>query len=1622
MARKLNKNLVGGLVLTAVATTAAGGIVVVKTLPGQDPAKYAADAAKYREEGDFIRAMKTLWRAYTKDPAKNPAYAVEAAECAIEAGEIAFARSYLDHAKTRDPRLQSALALELGLEFELAKSYDKPAPGWVGRWNAAYELAKKMLEYEEYAESSLAHRVLGIAGLKLGETDEQFGKQGRKAIERAHRLDPASVEVVEALAEEMWSDARAAREKGDDEEADSLHKKLDELFRAAIAKCKGPEAERSGAELRRVQGWFTIRDGVRLAQAGAMEDAEARIREGLARLESLAGEPGAGVEGYLLLGRYFSGLIGVVLDVDVAKAVKYLETALAKDPKDARTYVLLGDVYEIEGASGREGGRQAAKEKRRRIYARGLEEIERTKHFRKWRDNAARIRFFEELIFMDLADAGTLTDPAAKGEKLAGARNWLERLKGEQGTDTLAVRLATARLRYAEGNLIDAIKEAEAARKLVGEQASLDLERFLAQVYIDAELWGAAQEALQHAIALRPLDGALRMAMGRVLIRLNRPDQALRHLEPDESSPLRALLDDAPQALRLRVRAYRMLGQLDKAAQLSRRIGEGDPADDLREATTILFWEERYDEAEAKLKAILEGEPQNPRAIQGLLSVYEKTDRLDDARALVRSLRKLDPENRRYRQYELILQRDTDQEARDALTLEWIQEEPDPFARYIALASFHSQRAEIRDQRSEGATGPDAASGSASGSPDVRRDHRSKAREYLDKAEALRPDSSNVIEAQLKLALFDRDWAKAEVYARKHGEYNIDGTRGKIAQGRIALARAEAAKPDPALPATPEHEPQSHRDTEEPPAAPADSTKLTLEAIDLFRAGLAEFPSYLRGWSYLADAYMAAGRVDDAKECLERGLQIDPTDGHLNRSRAAVAATLGDEATERKHLELAAREMPNDPWVRRRLSVYRELENPQEGIERRERLRKENPDDLENLVRLARLYATPAIQNLEKAAELYRLAVQKSGRDLAVVREAALFFASPERNEPEEGERLLHDMMKHADTPNQKAVAAANLAQFFENQHHLHTADRWYRTAVSLDPSRDILLVAAEFCARTRRHDDALEYFGRALAATRDQRSEVRDQRSAISAQTDDPEMRRKIRGRMIVLTLDQAEFDRALPMIEQYVKDYPDDPQGMIYEGEYHRLAGDVAKAKEALNRHLERNPESAIALYQRGSLHMLLGAWELAIEDLKRAKTFQPGPGPLGLRHRIALAEALAQAGREAEAITELQSALEADPKNEAAADALFNLYMRRRQFADAEKLIWQKKHEFPNEYKWPMMLGRLGELTLDWPKAVEAYEMAVEVGGYQPDTVRALMLAYRQAGQYQAIIECATKKLATSRIQGASGTVLDRSPEAMAALAWAYSRAGLEDECVAAFDGALAASAGSFAAYTSVVTDMAAVLGREAALERARSQSKASPDDMGKLRVLVEMLRLNEKFDEAIEVCGSIQEKATKDQERVFAHLAKGMLLSLRGDSERAKAEYEAALEYDPDQPFTLNNLAYLLAEEMDNAAEALPYAKRACRLEPGNPDALDTYGWALAKAGKLGEALGRLLQAAERRRDDPIILYHLGVVHTQRGEYEPARTRLLRARSLAVEQDNNDLLPKITEALEAAEAGR
>lgn len=1536
MAQKLNKKLVGLLVVSIMVLMTVTGFVLLKNLPDQDPTRYALDGEKFLKQGDYEKAEISFHRAFTKDPNQNPDYLVSAAKCAIELSEVGRARQYLQLAKVRDGTHKGTLETDLDLEFEIA-----PFMSTVNQWNEIIARARDMAAMNEFSESAKVHHALGRAYLELRKEDATYNDKGEEELKKSIGLDPTNVKAISLLVENK---SRLAQEKEAErlpDEARAIRAERLNIIASAIEKCQNPEDADKLAELKELQARCLIIDG--------------EVDKGLAQLRELAAKETSRVDARLMLGRLLTGVFRVKVNADLSEAERLLKSAVESDPTSMQAYFALGTVLKMQAEQIRdEAERQRKLDECRALYSKGLESIPVSKHFRKLANNRARVQFFEELFLMDIARAREAKDAAERERHLAAAEKLVEKLKEERPPDTLEVRFMTSHLYSARGDVIAATREAEAAAAMPEGANNAAVLRLLADLYGRQKQWGVAQETLQKLLPLDPGDPTLYTAMARMLLQLDRADAALAFLKPNEPAVVRQALETNREARLLRIDAYTRLKQFDLAKAEREQMGDDTP-DDAVLAAKLLASEGKHSEAEAKVRQVLVNNPTHDGAVRTLLQIFENTGRRADGRAFIDDLISKNPDNRQFQEYRIALSDDMSDDERDNMTLEFINEEKDELTRLTSLVGFYERRNEL-----------------------------DKAVEFLDQAEQVSPENSRIIDAQFTLALRQKKWDRAARYAKRSAELNIDGTQGKIAEGRLVLARAAAARE------------QKKND---------EATQLFDQAIDLMRAGLDNYPNFSQGWTYLAGAYLDSGRTEEAKTTLLRALQINPTNSYASLFLGRIAQSEGDEKAERRYLAEAAKALPEDSWVKDRLRHYGEKDDPKTGITAREALLKEKPEDVENLVVLARLYADPKVAAHDKAVDCYRKALAASKNDLGVAIEFADFYSSEEVNQPAEGEKLLREMFDAEEDKPRRAMAAVALGRFFEKQKELATADRHMRQAAFLDPSIRVLTMVAEFYARTGKLKESSENYEK-----------------LIELAAGDPAKVQEFRSRLAATLLSMGDLERAKDHIDRFMADYPANSEGLILFAAYHRISGDVEKAKSALDAHIAKDPDNPVAHWQRGQLYLLMGRWELAIDDLKKAKAYKPDG--FNYQHRIALADALIEAGRSEEAISELQMILEAKDDEASVAESLLDAYTRVRpaRFADAENLIYRFQSRFPRDPRWPTLLGKLGELAQDWDKAIVGYERAAEVGSYRPDMVLALFKAYRSANKPQKIIQCASDHL--------SAAALERMPEALSALAWAYGQLKIEDKCHETFDRALKSAGSSFETYSRVVGDIVTTLGPEAALRRAQEQSQADPENVAKLQAMVHLLRFNGQTEEAIKTCDKIIALAGGDADLIFGHLAKGMLLSGEKRYVEARKEYEEILKLNPDQPMTLNNLAYLLGERLNLPAEALPYAKKAAQLQPRDANVLDTYGWTLYLNKKYGEAAGTLLRAIEMEGDrmpdtmkNADLRYHLGLLYREQGRPEDAQAMLLAAKKLVEIQNRHvdverrgDTLPKrIEEAL-------
>ena len=119
----------------------------------------------------------------------------------------------------------------------------------------------------------------------------------------------------------------------------------------------------------------------------------------------------------------------------------------------------------------------------------------------------------------------------------------------------------------------------------------------------------------------------------------------------------------------------------------------------------------------------------------------------------------------------------------------------------------------------------------------------------------------------------------------------------------------------------------------------------------------------------------------------------------------------------------------------------------------------------------------------------------------------------------------------------------------------------------------------------------------------------------------------------------------------------------------------------------------------------------------------------------------------------------------------------------------------------------------------------------------------------------------------------------------------------------------------------------------------------------------------------------------------------------DFARAREYYLKALGSGMQTAELFNGLSWVSAESgVADPKEAVAYGRAALDRQPGNPDILDTYGWALHRAGRSREALPYLEQAYEKKPDMYCIHYHLGDAYRALGRSDLAVIHFRRQREL------------------------
>jgi Flp pilus assembly protein TadD len=132
---------------------------------------------------------------------------------------------------------------------------------------------------------------------------------------------------------------------------------------------------------------------------------------------------------------------------------------------------------------------------------------------------------------------------------------------------------------------------------------------------------------------------------------------------------------------------------------------------------------------------------------------------------------------------------------------------------------------------------------------------------------------------------------------------------------------------------------------------------------------------------------------------------------------------------------------------------------------------------------------------------------------------------------------------------------------------------------------------------------------------------------------------------------------------------------------------------------------------------------------------------------------------------------------------------------------------------------------------------------------------------------------------------------------------------------------------------------------------------------------------------------------------------------GQHDEAIERYRRVLAVTPNEPVSLNNLAYALAIHKKKPADALPLAQKAYLAAGRNPAVADTLGSIHYLLDNHTEAEKVLTEAAASAPYNADIHLHLALTYAALGKPEPALTALTRSLQLDPKLAGRDDVKKL-----------
>jgi tetratricopeptide (TPR) repeat protein len=450
-------------------------------------------------------------------------------------------------------------------------------------------------------------------------------------------------------------------------------------------------------------------------------------------------------------------------------------------------------------------------------------------------------------------------------------------------------------------------------------------------------------------------------------------------------------------------------------------------------------------------------------------------------------------------------------------------------------------------------------------------------------------------------------------------------------------------------------------------------------------------------------------------------------------------------------------------------------------------------------------------------------------------------------------------------------------------------------------------------------------------------------------------------------LYLQKEQFDKAIA-----VTSYVFEREGSIDAGFLLAQAYDAANRRDdainVLEESLGAEPEYPRAFAYLADLYVRNQNWEKAADAYGRAAAASPEPLEYQLRQSAALVSA-GQTGPAREVLAKVAASNPTEPRTlyllaeaqrgvqdldgaEATArklmtlapkqpfgpHALAQVYAQRHQSKDviailapylqsADATILQSRGIAPI---W-VSLGTAYQESGDFPKAIDAFQHAKQVGGNDGAFGAYLIQAYMAGGEKAKAVQLAAEIRASH-----PGNLRISTLEAEARL-----QNGEKDAAIGILKDAIT----------------------------------KSPDDAQAYVALANLYLEAKQYRDAEALLQQASGRFPKD---ITIPFQLGAIFEEQRNVPEAEQAFRRALALDPQHAPTLNYLGYMYADHGVRLDEAVKLLSQAVDLDPYNGSYLDSLGWAYFKKGDANKAKEFLVRAGDQLPRNSVVQEHVGDV--------------------------------------------